>query len=39
MSPIRGETGFVKKELLSHDLTIDKTYEMQRNFIQKQRPF
>ncbi|KAK6104786.1 Lipase (class 2) family protein [Brugia pahangi] len=39
LSPIRGETGFVKKELLNHDLTIDKTYEMQRNFIQKQRPF
>ncbi|KAL3995096.1 Lipase (class 2) family protein [Acanthocheilonema viteae] len=39
LSPIRGETGFVKKEFLSHDLTIHKTYEMQRNFIQKQRPF
>ncbi|VDP15731.1 unnamed protein product [Onchocerca flexuosa] len=38
LSPIRGETGFVKKEFLSHDLTIDKTYEMQRNFIRKQRP-
>ncbi|KAM3718758.1 Deoxyuridine 5'-triphosphate nucleotidohydrolase [Dirofilaria immitis] len=38
LSPIRGETGFVKKEFLSHDLTIDNTYEMQRNFIQKQRP-
>uniref|UniRef100_A0A915PVB7 Triacylglycerol lipase n=1 Tax=Setaria digitata TaxID=48799 RepID=A0A915PVB7_9BILA len=38
LSPIRGETGFVKKEFLSHDLTIDKTYEMQRNFIRKQQP-
>ncbi|VDN33751.1 unnamed protein product [Gongylonema pulchrum] len=38
LSPIKGETGFVKKEFLSHDLTMDSTYEMQRNFIQKQRP-
>lgn len=38
LSPIKGETGFVKKEFLNHDLTMDTTYEMQRNFIQKQRP-
>lgn len=38
LSPIKGETGFVKKEFLNHDLTMDNTYEMQRNFIQKQRP-
>uniref|UniRef100_A0A0N5ATY3 Lipase domain-containing protein n=1 Tax=Syphacia muris TaxID=451379 RepID=A0A0N5ATY3_9BILA len=38
VSPIVGETGFVKKEGLTHDAVMDTTKEMQRNFIQKHRP-
>ncbi|VDM95275.1 unnamed protein product [Thelazia callipaeda] len=38
LSPIKGATGYVKKELLSHEQTKDSTYVMQRNFIQKHRP-
>ncbi|MFH4977091.1 hypothetical protein AB6A40_003800 [Gnathostoma spinigerum] len=37
-SPIIGGTGFVLKEGLTHDELMDKTHEMQRNFIQKHRP-
>lgn len=37
-SPIRGQTGFVKKNGLNHDDIMDKTHEIQINFITKHRP-
>ena len=38
VSPILGGTGFVKKDGLNHDQTMDDTLPMQLNFISKHSP-
>ncbi|KAL6732112.1 hypothetical protein Aduo_002907 [Ancylostoma duodenale] len=38
VSPIRGGTGYVKKDGLSHDQVMDSTHHLQMNFISKHGP-
>ncbi|EYC02262.1 hypothetical protein Y032_0101g3398 [Ancylostoma ceylanicum] len=38
VSPIRGGTGYVKKDGLSHDQVMDNTHHLQMNFISKHAP-
>ena len=38
VSPIIGETGYVRKEGLTHDQVMDNTIDTQINFIFKHRP-
>ncbi|KJH41773.1 triacylglycerol lipase [Dictyocaulus viviparus] len=38
VSPIKGGTGYVKKEGLSHDQVMDTTHRLQLNFITKHAP-
>uniref|UniRef100_A0A7E4UQU8 Triacylglycerol lipase n=1 Tax=Panagrellus redivivus TaxID=6233 RepID=A0A7E4UQU8_PANRE len=38
VSPIIGQTGYVKRDGLNHDQLMDSTYEMQASFLSKHRP-